>query len=146
MNGTRGCDYITHLFVFPHTAFGPPIAESVHSKSRAFTEFLLAKIINGENAVHRSDKFKTMAERTRHEYLKDLAQNFITNTTINDMSSSSAGAKLVSTIFGSSKKSRAKNRDAQFFGSPAIKGAIVWEMSVEDYGKHRKTHTATRRN
>ena len=38
--------------------------------------------MNAENAAHKSEKFSAMATRTRHEYLKDLATNFITNTTL----------------------------------------------------------------
>lgn len=63
--------------------FGPPLPEeATFTKSKHFTEFLLAKIINGENAAHRSDKFATMATRTRQEYLKDLVSNYSTNTLI----------------------------------------------------------------
>lgn len=111
--------------------FGPMLDQSgIYTKSPAFTEFLLSKIINAENAAHRSEKFKSMAVRTRHEYLKDLGQNYITNTTINDLSSVGAGAKFVSTIFGSKKR-----RAGRFVGDSAIKGAILWELSVEDYGQ-----------
>lgn len=39
-------------------------------------------VINAENAAHKSDKFLTMATRTRQEYLKDLATNYVTNTPI----------------------------------------------------------------
>lgn len=39
-------------------------------------------VMNAENAAHKSEKFSAMATRTRHEYLKDLATNFITNTTL----------------------------------------------------------------
>lgn len=63
--------------------FGPPIREGgVYPKGAAFADFLLAKAINGENAAHRSDKFATMATRTRQEYLKDLAANYITTTAL----------------------------------------------------------------
>ena len=63
--------------------FGPPIpAGALFSKNSAFTKFLLTKIINAENAAHRSDKFVSMATRTRQEYLKDLAANYTTQTTI----------------------------------------------------------------
>ncbi|RWS08731.1 signal-induced proliferation-associated 1-like protein 2 [Dinothrombium tinctorium] len=121
--------------------FGPPIPEKgIFTKSKAFTEFLLSKIINAENAAHRCEKFRSMAQRTRHEYLKDLAQNHVTSTTINDVSSgTSAGAKLVSTIFGSTRKSRSNRlgRDSHFIGDAIIKGAISWEMSVEDYGQSK---------
>ena len=63
--------------------FGPPIpAGALFPKSAAFTKFLLTKVINAENAAHRSDKFVSMATRTRQEYLKDLASNYSTQTNI----------------------------------------------------------------
>lgn len=40
------------------------------------------QIINGENAAIQSPKFSTMATRTRQEYLKDLAKNYVTATTV----------------------------------------------------------------
>ena len=49
--------------------------------------------INGENAVHRSDKFAAMATRTRQEYLKDLANNYVTTTALD--SSSKLGTDLI---------------------------------------------------
>ena len=39
-------------------------------------------VINAENAAHKSEKFSAMATRTRHEYLKDLATNYVTSTTL----------------------------------------------------------------
>lgn len=39
-------------------------------------------VINAENAAHRSEKFATMATRTRQEYLKDLASNYTTATVV----------------------------------------------------------------
>jgi hypothetical protein len=63
--------------------FGPPIpAGALFPKTAAFTRFLLTKIVNAENAAHRSDKFVSMATRTRQEYLKDLATNYVTPTTL----------------------------------------------------------------
>lgn len=116
--------------------FGPPIAEGgVYTKSKAFSEFLLSKVMNAENAAHRSDKFRSMAQRTRFEYLKDLACNYISNTTLSDVSiGTSAGAKLVSSIFGASRKSRS-NRGSHFVGDAVIRGAIMWQLSVQDYGQ-----------
>ncbi|NXW91480.1 SI1L3 protein, partial [Alopecoenas beccarii] len=59
--------------------FGPPIPAGVtFRKSDVFRDFLLAKVINAENAAHKSDKFRTMATRTRQEYLRDLAENCVT--------------------------------------------------------------------
>ena len=51
-------------------------------------------VINAENAAHKSEKFSTMATRTRHEYLKDLATNYITNITLDAGSSKSSFGKL----------------------------------------------------
>ena len=39
-------------------------------------------VINAENAAHRSEKFATMATRTRQEYLKDLANNYTVTTLV----------------------------------------------------------------
>lgn len=46
-------------------------------------------VINAENAAHKAQKFTAMAVRTRYEYLKDLATNFVTTQTIE-----SGGAKF----------------------------------------------------
>ncbi len=63
--------------------FGPPLPPSgLFSKSRDFADFLLSKIVNAENAAHRSDKFVSMAVRTRQELLKDLAANYVTGNTL----------------------------------------------------------------
>ena len=51
--------------------FGPPIpVGATFVKSKTFVDFLLSKIVNAEHAAHRSQKFATMATRTRQEYLK----------------------------------------------------------------------------
>ena len=39
-------------------------------------------VINAENAAHKSDKFRAMAVRTRHEYLKELLNSYVTNNTV----------------------------------------------------------------
>lgn len=44
--------------------------------------YLTFQVINGENAAIQSPKFSTMATRTRQEYLKDLAKNYVTATTV----------------------------------------------------------------
>lgn len=63
--------------------FGPQIpAGAKFPKNQDFVDFLMAKVINAENATYRSEKFTTMATRTRQEYLKDLVANFTTSQTI----------------------------------------------------------------
>ncbi|XP_021944832.2 signal-induced proliferation-associated 1-like protein 3 isoform X2 [Folsomia candida] len=56
--------------------FGPPLTTPTFSRDSFFLNFLLSKIINAENATYKSEKFTTMAIRTRNEYLKDLYLNF----------------------------------------------------------------------
>lgn len=107
--------------------FGPPIPEgATFPKSKKFTDFILAKVINAENAAHRSEKFATMAQRTRQEYLKDLAANYSTNTTLD------SGPKFSLLSFGSRKKERPRPR---FVPDGFVRGAISWSVQVEDQGQ-----------
>jgi Rap/ran-GAP len=63
--------------------FGPPLPENAtFTRSKDFADFMISKVINAENAAHRSEKFVTMATRTRQEYLKDLVANHSTTTAI----------------------------------------------------------------
>ncbi|XP_066840793.1 signal-induced proliferation-associated 1-like protein 3 isoform X2 [Anser cygnoides] len=107
--------------------FGPPIPTGVtFRKSDVFRDFLLAKVINAENAAHKSDKFHTMATRTRQEYLKDLAENCVTNTPID-----SAGKfNLIS--LASKKKEKTKARAGAEQHSA---GAIAWRVSAQDFAR-----------
>ena len=43
-------------------------------------------VINAENAAHHSEKFYAMASRTRQEYLKDLATNYVTSNSLESAS------------------------------------------------------------
>uniref|UniRef100_A0A668AJT4 Signal-induced proliferation-associated 1 n=1 Tax=Myripristis murdjan TaxID=586833 RepID=A0A668AJT4_9TELE len=57
--------------------FGPLFPKGARfPRSPAFRDFLLAKAVNAENAAEKSEKFRSMATRTRQEYLKDLAENY----------------------------------------------------------------------
>ncbi|XP_032651527.1 signal-induced proliferation-associated 1-like protein 3 isoform X1 [Chelonoidis abingdonii] len=108
--------------------FGPPIPSGgvTFRKSDIFRDFLLAKVINAENAAHKSDKFHTMATRTRQEYLKDLAENCITNTPIDSM------GKFNLISLTSKKKEKMKARvGAEQYSS----GAIAWRVSAQDFAQ-----------
>ncbi|XP_072030878.1 uncharacterized protein [Amphiura filiformis] len=103
-------------------AFGPPLPpNAMFNRSPAFAEFLLAKLINAENAVHKSDKFTAMAQRTRGEYLKDLAINSVTTTTID------SGTKFGKFSLWDKKKEKACPCPAPDFNS---KGALIWDVQV----------------
>ncbi|XP_073729614.1 signal-induced proliferation-associated 1-like protein 2 isoform X2 [Misgurnus anguillicaudatus] len=107
--------------------FGPPIPKGVtFPKSAVFRDFLLAKVINGENAAHKSEKFRAMATRTRQEYLKDLAENFASTTTMD------SAVKFSFITLGAKKKERVKPRkDAHLYSV----GAITWSVVARDFGQ-----------
>ncbi|XP_029305163.1 signal-induced proliferation-associated 1-like protein 2 isoform X4 [Cottoperca gobio] len=107
--------------------FGPPIPNSVtFPKSAVFRDFLLAKVINGENAAHKSEKFRAMATRTRQEYLKDLAENFVSTATIE------SAVKFSFITLGAKKKEKVKPRkDAHLLSV----GAITWSVRARDFGQ-----------
>uniref|UniRef100_A0A6P7F0V2 Signal-induced proliferation-associated 1-like protein 1 isoform X6 n=1 Tax=Diabrotica virgifera virgifera TaxID=50390 RepID=A0A6P7F0V2_DIAVI len=105
--------------------FGPPIKEgAIFPKGKVFAEFLLAKVVNAENAAHRSEKFVTMATRTRQEYLKDLVQNYSTSTIVD------TGQKF--SIFSSKKKEKFRPR---FIPDLCQRGAILWQVLLDDSGQ-----------
>lgn len=105
--------------------FGPPIRPgAMYSRGKNFTDFLLAKVINAENAAHRSEKFATMATRTRQEYLKDLATNYCTATMVE------TGQKF--SIFPTKKKEKPKPR---FSGDLSQRGAFCWQVVLHDHGQ-----------
>ncbi|KAL1121932.1 hypothetical protein AAG570_003340 [Ranatra chinensis] len=104
--------------------FGPPIPEgATFPKSETFAEFLLAKVINAENAAHRSDKFATMATRTRQEYLKDLVANYTTSTVVE------TNQKFSMLSFSSKKKERWRPR---FSSDGSQRGAVCWQVLLDD--------------
>uniref|UniRef100_H0WWP3 Signal induced proliferation associated 1 like 2 n=1 Tax=Otolemur garnettii TaxID=30611 RepID=H0WWP3_OTOGA len=107
--------------------FGPPIPKGVtFPKSAVFRDFLLAKVINAENAAHKSEKFRAMATRTRQEYLKDLAENFVTTATVD------TSVKFSFITLGAKKKEKVKPRkDAHLFSI----GAIMWHVVARDFGQ-----------
>ncbi|MGH0119202.1 UNVERIFIED_CONTAM: hypothetical protein FKN15_013297 [Acipenser sinensis] len=107
--------------------FGPPIPCGVtFRRSDVFRDFLLAKVINAENAAHKSEKFHTMATRTRQEYLKDLAENCVSNTPID----STGKFNLISLT--SKKKEKTRAREGAELGSLA---AITWRVSSQDFSR-----------
>uniref|UniRef100_A0A672L954 Signal induced proliferation associated 1 like 2 n=1 Tax=Sinocyclocheilus grahami TaxID=75366 RepID=A0A672L954_SINGR len=107
--------------------FGPPVPKGVtFPKSAVFRDFLLAKVINGENAAHKSEKFRAMATRTRQEYLKDLAENCVSTTTVD------SAVKFSFITLGAKKKERVKPRKDAHLHSV---GAVTWSMVARDFGQ-----------
>ncbi|XP_077184220.1 signal-induced proliferation-associated protein 1 [Paroedura picta] len=105
--------------------FGPFIpAENCFVKGPAFRDFLLAKVINAENAAERSGKFHAMATRTRQEYLRDLALNHATTSTLEASSS-----RLALIALASKKREKSKNTKGAEAHSA---GALVWGVWARD--------------
>ncbi|XP_061552312.1 signal-induced proliferation-associated 1-like protein 1 isoform X1 [Phycodurus eques] len=104
--------------------FGPPVPKAVtFPKSSVFRDFLLAKVINAENAAHKSDKFGAMATRTRQEYLRDLAERHVTNTPVEPT------GKFP--FISLAHKRREKVRPYSGAELRSL-GAITWQVHAED--------------
>ncbi|KAG9346522.1 hypothetical protein JZ751_006833, partial [Albula glossodonta] len=100
--------------------FGPLFPKGARfPRSPAFRDFLLAKAVNAENAAEKSEKFRSMATRTRQEYLKDLAENYVTTTPID----SSTKFPLLS--LGGKRKDKLKGAKGAELHSA---GALVWAV------------------
>ncbi|PAA89241.1 hypothetical protein BOX15_Mlig023131g1, partial [Macrostomum lignano] len=86
-------------------AFGPPFsAGHQFAREPAFREFLLRKIINGENAAFRSEKFCQMQKRTREDRLKELAESHSAAATID--------IKSTRSLLGSGRRRSSKSLTA----------------------------------
>ncbi|KAK2511199.1 hypothetical protein Q9966_016706 [Columba livia] len=108
-------------------AFGPPIPAGVtFRKSDVFRAFLLAKAINAENAAHKSAKFRTMATRTRQEYLRDLAETCGTGTGLD------SGAKFNLMSLASKRREKTRVRAGAERDSA---GAIAWRVAARDFAR-----------
>ncbi|XP_029467772.1 signal-induced proliferation-associated protein 1 [Rhinatrema bivittatum] len=104
--------------------FGPFIPEeNLFPRSATFRDFLLAKAVNAENAAEKSEKFYAMATRTRQEYLRDLATNYVTTTTIESTS------KFALISLGGKKKEKSKGAKGMEMQSA---GALVWNVRAWD--------------
>ncbi|KAG7464531.1 hypothetical protein MATL_G00166590 [Megalops atlanticus] len=103
--------------------FGPLFPKGARfPRSPAFRDFLLAKAVNAENAAEKSEKFRSMATRTRQEYLKDLAENYVTTTPID----SSTKFPLLSSL-GSKRRDKSKGAKGAELHSA---GALVWAVTA----------------
>lgn len=107
--------------------FGPPLPSNglMFRDPAAFRAFLLAKIINAENAAHKSEKFHAMATRTRQGYLRDLAENCVSTTPLD------TAGKLNNLIsLASKRKERIRAREGVEMGAL---GALIWRVFAQDF-------------
>ncbi|CAH2991250.1 unnamed protein product [Chilo suppressalis] len=115
--------------------FGPPIKDgAVYPKGEGFTDLLLSKVINGENAAIQSPKFSTMATRTRQEYLKDLAKNYVTATTVESGQKFSIFSSLLMKSGSNSNNSTVLPRLENCTNDVLVGGALCFQVQVQDEG------------
>ncbi|CAH0714429.1 unnamed protein product, partial [Brenthis ino] len=116
--------------------FGPPIKDgAVYPKGEAFTDLLLSKVINGENAAIQSPKFSTMATRTRQEYLKDLAKNYVTATTTDTGQKFSIfSSLLMKSGSNSNNNNNIVPRLEDCTNDVLVGGALCYHVQVQDEG------------
>uniref|UniRef100_A0A158Q804 Rap-GAP domain-containing protein n=1 Tax=Elaeophora elaphi TaxID=1147741 RepID=A0A158Q804_9BILA len=112
-------------------AFGPAVPQgATFPKSSEFHDFFITKIINAENAVHRSKKFAAMAARTRREALKEVAENFA-STYPND-----GPAKIASRFLVGSVKRKERSLPRPIL-SESLHGALSWLVEVHDHSQNQ---------
>uniref|UniRef100_A0A8R1HVM3 Rap-GAP domain-containing protein n=1 Tax=Caenorhabditis japonica TaxID=281687 RepID=A0A8R1HVM3_CAEJA len=112
--------------------FGPPVPQdATFTKCSEFHDWLLTKIINAENAVHRSKKFATMAARTRREALRDLVENYV------GPHQNEGASKIASRFLGGSVKR--KERQNPRPTTHIMNGALSWKVDVHDFSYHTRT-------
>lgn len=126
-------------------AFGPPLPEGASfERDKKFTNWLLAKVINAENAAHRSHKFATMAQRTRQECIRDLATHLVLPTSLTE--GSNGRFSLLNSFGSRSSKNKDKgghgmahrlnqlNNGGCYVPDRCVREAISWQVQVEDCG------------
>ncbi|NP_001360531.1 Rap-GAP domain-containing protein [Caenorhabditis elegans] len=112
-------------------AFGPPVPKGAcFSKCAEFHDWLLTKIINAENAVHRSKKFATMAARTRREALRDLVENYV------GPHQNEGASKIASRFLGGSVKRKERHNPKPT--NHVMRGALSWLVDVHDYSTNQR--------
>lgn len=112
-------------------AFGPPVPPgATFSKCSDFHDWILTKIINAENAVHRSKKFATMAARTRREALRDLVENYV------GPHQNEGPSRIASRFLGGSVKRRERINPRPDMVN--MRGALSWLVDVNDYSTNQK--------
>ncbi|XP_041988303.1 signal-induced proliferation-associated 1-like protein 1 [Aricia agestis] len=118
--------------------FGPPLdAGATYAKGEAFTDLLLSKIINAENAAIQSPKFSTMATRTRQEYLKDLARNYVTATPLDAQQKFYKTPSIFSSLLASRGNTTASTPAARADDCSTdvlVSGALCYQVQVQDEG------------
>ena len=122
---------VTHSSTIPKTTPAVP-SYPVFQLGEDFRGYILAKLVNLENAAHRSAKFLAMAMRTRHEWLVDLVDNSSTTQQLDPQSSAHAWGRLFK---GKAKKSTGILLRPTNVNENRLLGGVAWPVKVLFWGK-----------
>ncbi|XP_065193042.1 signal-induced proliferation-associated 1-like protein 2 [Sycon ciliatum] len=117
--------------------YGPALPENgIFDHGADFREFLLTKLINSELAAHDCTKFLNMSQRTRFEYLNDLAENYVTPQTVDTGDSGGLYGKLARMRKRPDKSSTSGSQPTMISSSDLtdLPGALMWSVQVVDWG------------
>ncbi|XP_065189694.1 signal-induced proliferation-associated 1-like protein 1 [Sycon ciliatum] len=120
---------VTQSSSIPHTPPAIP-PNPVFALGPELREFVLAKLVNMENAAHRSAKFLTMAMRTRHDWLVDLVNNYSTMQLLDPQNVSHAWGRITHAFKGKRGKSSAAPLRQAPAGDSRLLGGIAWPVQV----------------
>ncbi len=124
-------------------SFGPPLPKNpLFYKSKEFRDFLLAKIMNADNAGLKCDKFTQIRMRAQHGILKEFSQLYSTKLTLENCgytgNSNSVMSKLGIFNFGSIKLKKIRSKSVHSYNQSLINtgdensfnlnGAIFWSL------------------
>lgn len=106
----------------PH--FGPPLPKNpLFVKSKEFRDFLLAKIINADNAGLRCKKLVHLKLKSRHGVLGEIVAKYSTKLTLENCGSNGNGSnsgKFVLFNFGNIKQKKIRSKSLQMFNAQLL--------------------------
>ena len=124
--------------------FGPAIPDGgIFVQGEEFREFLLAKLINAECASRDCTKFLNMSQRTRFEYLSDLAESYATQQSVDSADSGGLYGKLARIRKRPEKVDEKQPGPLISTGDlQSTPGALMWIVRVNDWGIGEENHKA----
>lgn len=122
--------------------YGPAVPDGgVFEQGSELREFLLTKLINAECASRDCVKFMNMCQRTRFEYLSDLAENYVTQQSVDSSDSSGFYGKLARMRRKTDKPGeRITTGWMSASDLASLPGALVWSVRVVNWGIGNETH------
>lgn len=124
-------------------SFGPPLPKNpLFYKSKEFRDFLLAKIVNADNAGLKCDKFTQIRMRAQHGILKEFSQLYSTKLTLDNCGFNGNNNSVMSKFglfnFGSIKLKKTRSKSVHSYNNSItnsgddylfhLNGAIFWTL------------------